>query len=217
MSSTLCLIGCGTAFESIVADPVGHCLPQGWTFRRAAGVPSLSGSAIRLLEGLSPEITRIFIAVDQNALNYARLELYGRARLQGFRLAKIIHAHSFCSPDAVIGENVWIGVGTVISSATKIGANVLVSPHARLDFNVKVSSHCWIGPGAVLGESSKIGSHTVIGADTKVISGATIGKHCVVDTSLLWSQDMPDGAFVTQRNSSPARIAGAGYSFTKFR
>lgn len=213
----MCLIGCGSTFESISADAAAYDFPSGWLARKADSVASLSSCAAALLDGLSVADTRIFVAVDQNALNYARLEIYGAARMRGLRMAQLVHARAWVAPDARLGDNVWVGAGAIVSSKTHIDPNVMISAGARVDAGVRIGMHSWIGAGASVGEGAQIGSHCVIGSDTRVHAGLKIGKHCVIDTLSPWSQDMADGTFVAPQFDSPARMIGAGYSFTKSR
>lgn len=217
MSPSICLIGCGSAFDSIASDPAAYQLPDGWMVRKAESVASLSGSATTLLDGLSIAETQIFVAVDHNALNYARLEIYGAARLRGFRMAKLIHARAWLAPDVLVGDNVWIGAGAVVNRKVQIDSDVMVSPGARLDPDVRIGMHSWIGAGASVGEATQLGGHCVIGADMRIRAGLKIGKHCVLDTLGSWSQDMVDGCFVAPQFDSPARMIGPGYSFMKSR
>ena len=215
MNKSLCLIGCGATFEMIAADAVGYGLPEGWIARQVESVSTLSSSTSNLLDGLVATDTQIFVAVDQNALNYARLELYGAARLRGFRMAKLTHKSALVAPDAKINDNVLIGPRTLVASKVNINSDVLVSPGVRLDVGAHVGAHCWIGPGASVGAGVVIGSHSVIGADMRIREGIKIGKHCVLDTAITWSKNMADGSFVAPQFDLPARIIGAGYSFTK--
>ncbi|QHI97959.1 hypothetical protein GT347_08105 [Xylophilus rhododendri] len=213
----LCLIGVGSVFDTIAGDAIGHGLPEGWSLRRAESVAVLSSSVETLLEGLLPTETQLFVAVDQNALNHARLELYGAARLRGLRLATLVHARAIVAPDAKLADNVWIGAGALIGSAARIDSNVMVNPAARIDGGARIGMHGWIGPGAVVGAGVEIGQHGVIGADVRLRAGLRLGKHCVVDTGAAQTEDLAAGSFLAPHFPSPARIVGAGYSHQKQR
>lgn len=213
----LCLIGTGSVFEAIAGDPAGHGLPQGWSMRRADSVAALSASVETLLEGLLPAETLVFVAVDQNALNHARLEVYGGARLRGLRLATLVHQRAIVAPDAVLADNVWIGAGALVGSAARIGGNVLVNPGARVDAGARIGMHGWIGAGASVGAGCDIANHCVIGADVHLRAGLHIGRHCLVDSSGPHAADLADGSFLAPHFATAARIIGAGYSHRKQR
>lgn len=213
----LCLLGFGSVFDIIAGDAIGHGLPSDWRARRADSVAALSTSCAQLLDGLDPAATRLFVAVDQNALNYARLELYGAARLRGFKLATLVHAHACVAPDARLDDNVWIGAGALVGSRARLGSDVLVHPGARIDAGARIGAHGWVGPGASIGAEAEVGLHCVIGADARLRSGLRIGRHCLIDSMGPWSQDLAPGSFIAAELATPARIIGAGYSFEKRR
>ena len=213
----LCLLGFGSVFDAIEGDPIGHGLPVDWQARRADSVAALSTSCAQLLEGLDPAATRLFVAVDQNALNYARLELYGAARLRGFKLATLVHARACVAPDARLDDNVWIGAGALVGSRAHLGSDVLVHPGARIDAGARIGAHGWVGPGASVGAEAEVGIHCVIGADARLRTGLRVGRHCVIDSAGPWSRDLAPGSFMAAEFAVPARIVGAGYSFEKRR
>ncbi|WCM92724.1 hypothetical protein M5C99_20650 [Acidovorax sp. NCPPB 2350] len=212
-----CLLGLGTVFDAICNDPWGHGLPEDWTSRRASSVAALSGVSSQLLEGLDPARMKIFVAVDHNALNYARLELYGAARLRGLRMPPLIHARAVVAPDARIGDNCWVGGAAVIGQGAHLQGDVMVHPAARVDAGAQVGMHGWIGPGASVGAEAEVGSHCVIGSDTRLQAGVRIGRHCVLDRQRPCETDIPAGSFAAPQFANGARIVGAGYSFEKPR
>ncbi|GKT24220.1 hypothetical protein [Acidovorax sp. SUPP3334] len=214
---SFCLIGVGDVLQTIASDPAGYGLPQGWQLRAASSVAALSASASELLEGLDPAATTLFVAVDHNALNHARLELYGAARLRGLRMATLVHARAIVAPDARVADNVWIGAGTLIGRAASISSDVLIHPGTRIDAGAKIGMHSWIGPGASVGTDTEIGAHSVIGADQRLRAGLHIGRHCVIDGTDTPSEHLASGSFIAPHFARPARMIGAGYSFEKRR
>lgn len=214
---TFCLLGCGEVFETIVSDPAGHGLPEGWLARPAKSVAVLSASIAALLDGLDAATTRVFVAVDQNALNYARLELYGAARLRGLRMASLIHQRAMVAPDARIDDNCWLGAGVIVGRGAHLSGDVMVHPGARIDAGARVGMHVWIGAGATVGTRTEIGAHCVLGPDVRLCAGLRLGKHCVIDTAMPWSADLPAGSFAAPQFPLGARMIGAGYSFEKQR
>lgn len=210
----LSVIGCGEAYESIVADyqnyPLDVCE---WAFRPIASVTDISASAEQLLKGLDHNETRLFVAVDGNALNYARLELYGAARVKGYKFVTLVHNSVRLTEQAKIGENVWIGPNAYIAPGAAVGSNVMLGACSRIDSKAEIGSHVWIGPGATISRNSKIGNHTLIGADVSVGESLTIGRHCMINRPGCWQTDMPNGRFWEPGYSEPAQIVGSGYSW----
>ncbi len=211
----LCLLGHGAIFETLVNDAPGHSLPSDWQMRRAESVGSLASSSHQLLEGLDPAATRLFIAIDQNALNHARLELYGAARLRGFRMASLIHVRAYVAPDAKLDDNVWIGAAAFVGSGSQVCSDVMVHPCVRIDRGARIGTHGWIGPGASVGADTEVGAHCVIGADAHLRGGLRLGRHCLIEGAGEWSSDMKSGSFSSHELGCCARIVGAGYTFDR--
>jgi carbonic anhydrase/acetyltransferase-like protein (isoleucine patch superfamily) len=208
----ICLVGCGSVFEAIAQEPMAYIPGIAWTLRRVDSVAQLAESVPTLLDGLDSTATDVFVAVDQNALNYARLELYGAARLRGLKLATLVHARAWSAPDARLDDNVWLGAGVLVSSGVHLASDVLVHPGGRIDAGARIGMHCWIGPGATIGAQAQIGAHSVVGADTYIRAATQLGKHCVVDRPGSWSQSMAAGSFIEPQFATPAHLIGAGYS-----
>lgn len=208
------LVGCGQVFDAITADPEAYGLMAGqWRSHPLRDVASIAATASEMLATLDATQMRLFVAVDHQALNYARLELYGRARLLGFRLATLIHQSAVISTQAVIADNVYVGPGTLVASGCKIGSDVMVGAGARLDQKVLIGSHTWIGPGCRLGASVSIGAHTVVGTDVTLASGCQVGRHCLIDRSgMNLVEPVAPGTFWESCYSEPAHMIGAGYS-----
>jgi carbonic anhydrase/acetyltransferase-like protein (isoleucine patch superfamily) len=211
--NTICLIGCGRVFDAIAIDTSAYGLEDRWIVRAAPSVAQLAASAASLLEGLDPATTRVFAAVDENALNYARLELYGAARLAGLRLATLIHARAWRAPDAKLGDNVWLGPAALVAAGAQLSGDVMVNAGARIDAGARIAAHVWIGAGATVGADAAVGTHSVIGADVLIRAGTQLGRHCVIDRPGPWERSLPDGSMLDTRFATPARIIGAGYSF----
>lgn len=215
--SGLCLLGVGEIFDTVASDPAGHGFAHDLQIRQAPGPAEFSASFPALLDGIDPARTRVFVAVDENALNYKRLELYMAARMRGLRMAHIRHASAIVAPDAVLGDNVYLAAGTIVGKGVRIESDVMLLAGVRVDADVRIGMHGWIGPGASLGAKAELGSHCVVGADVRLRAGARIGRHCVLQSPGPWSADLPSGSFLAPGFAKPAHMIGAGYSFEKTR
>lgn len=133
------------------------------------------------------EISRedeIVVAIGNSVI---REKLMKRYQSRGYNLTTLIH------PDAVIGMNVKIGIGTVIMAGavvnpdTVLGEGVIINTGATVDHDnyigdyahvsvgahlagtVLVGRHSWIGAGAVVSNNVSICDSAMIGAGTVVI------------------------------------------------
>ena len=141
------------------------------------------------------EDSDIFVAIGNSNVRKNFME---DLKIKGANIPVLIH------PNAIIGVNVTIGLGTVVmpgaiinpnstigegciinTSASvdhdcNIGNYVHVSVDAHLAGTVKVSEHTWIGIGAIVKNNVSIGANIMIGAGAVVVkdlneSGTYIG------------------------------------------
>ena len=211
--SMYCLVGCGNVFDIIAAETQVYAANTTWEIRPAEGVAQLASTAGKLLEGIDRLTTRLFIAVDAQALNYARLELYGVARLAGLQMATLVHPTAWVAPGVRLADNVWLGPGVRVAVGSRIDSDVLINMGARVDEYVHIAAHGWIGAGASLGRGVNIGVHSAIGADVCLRAGLQIGRHCTIDHAGIWTRDLKNGSFLEPELPVVARIIGPGYSF----
>jgi hypothetical protein len=212
----LCLLGCGEIFEAIAND----LLTYGWDadhvhVHRFERVDDIAIQADGVLSQWDPNVDRLFVAVDGNALNHARLELYGRARLLGFRMQALIHPSVIVGSGTKWADNVWIGPGSLLGPQCRIDSDSFIGQGSRLDAHVHVGSHVWVGTGARLGPHSHIGNHCVLGQDVILKPRAQLGSHVLLDQIGPWEGSWAAGTFLESGWKQPAQMIGPGYSFQR--
>lgn len=84
---------------------------------------------------------------------------------------KGIDSLAFISPDAIIGENVYIGAFAYIGKNAKIGNGTLIYPHAYIGDNVNVGDNC------------------IIYSNVNVYSDCQIGKRCIIHSGAVIGAD----------------------------
>lgn len=193
---TLALIGCGQLFDEIVAYWPVLAADRTLLQLRLASVDAAAGDTAALLAGLNPAQTRIFAAVDSQAINHARLDVYARARLMGFKAESLRHPSAIVSEDVHVGENCWIGAGAVIAPGVHIGHNTIIGDMARIEAGARLGAHAWVGPGASMGANTALGQHCLIGRDVRLGPGLNIGRHCVIDVPGTYRESIPEGTFI---------------------
>ena len=82
-----------------------------------------------------------------------------------------IHPTAIIETDAIIGDNPYIGAGTVIESGAKIGNNVQIYPQV------------YIGDNAVIGDN------TVIFPGVKIYNECLIGNNCIIHGGVVIGAD----------------------------
>jgi acetyltransferase-like isoleucine patch superfamily enzyme len=208
------ILGCGEALESIADDKLGYGLEdKAVNFYRFDNVSQISVLADDALRQRSPEHDILFAAVDSNALNFARLELYGRARLGGFKFISLIHQSAILSPSVKVGENVWIGPLSSIGASCNIDNNAFIGAQCRLDACVSLRSNTWLGAGAIIGANCQIEPHTVIGNNVTLLHNLKLGRYVLVDHHGMLRNNLSPGTFIEDIYTNSAQLVGPGYSY----
>ena len=212
----LILLGIGDVLASIEDDPAGFGLTEGaFHTHRFEAVDQISEVAEKALANLNPSECSLFVSVDSHAMNHARLEIYGRARLLGFKMTNLIHRSAILSPSLQIADNVYIGPGVVIGQSSKIASNSFIGSAARIDARVTIASHCWIGAGSKIGSDSRIDAHVVLGEDTFIDNNTEIEHHVLIEQHGPWHGTWRAGTFLEKYAANAATTVGPSYSYTQ--
>lgn len=121
----------------------------------------------------------------------ARRALLARIVAAGHAVATIV------APDAVVGERVRVGAGSlvcpqsVLTCDVLVGRGVIVSVGALLHHDDVVGDHAFIGPGAMLSGNVTVGDGAWIGVGATVKQGITIGQGAVVGAGAVVVTDVP--------------------------
>jgi UDP-3-O-[3-hydroxymyristoyl] glucosamine N-acyltransferase len=205
----LALVGSGSVFETVraalprIAGEDRHSYVM-----QLASTDATAADVAAFLSTLNAGEVHVFAAIDQNALNHARLDAYACARLRGFKCETLIHPSAIVEPDARMGENCWIGAGALIGAGVRIGNNTFIGTGARIDPGVQLGANAWVGPGAAIGQNARVGSHCVIGTDVKIAANVVLGRHCSIDVPGAYADSLSDGTFIDALFSVPVHIFG---------
>ncbi|MEO9892771.1 acetyltransferase [Aurantibacter sp.] len=110
------------------------------------------------------------------------------------KIIEIVPNFEFVSsahPQAVIGRDVTIGVGTIImpgaivNSNAQIGDFCIVNTNASLDHDSVMGDYSSLAPRASTGGHVNLGAFSAICLGASVIEGITIGAHTVVGAGAL--------------------------------
>ena len=214
----LSVIGCGEVFNALESDAADFNFEtEKVVFIRLNDVSEAAQFADQFLPSKNPLEEDVFVAIDDHALNYARLEIYARARLMGFKMPTVVHQSAHISRTARMGDNVYVGAGSLIAANCQIASNSFIGAGVRIDADSSIAAHSWVGSGARIGRQSELSSHVVIHADAVLRAQTHVGAHCWLDASTTWHGDVPTGTLMEPGYRAPARIIGPGYSYEKRR
>lgn len=99
-------------------------------------------------------------------------------------------------PDAVIADDVEIGLGsvvmagTVINSGTRIGNGVIINTSSSVDHDCSISDYCHIAVGAHICGTVQIGADTWIGAGVTVSNNVSICGGCTIGAGTVVIKDI---------------------------
>jgi acetyltransferase-like isoleucine patch superfamily enzyme len=209
MSGELWVVGCGRVFEAIALSGAVFAADGALRVLRLSSADAIAGASLAELPA-PPCEARLFVAVDQSALNFARFDLYGRMRIAGHRFRTLVHPSANVDPSAELGENCWVGPGAMIGPQVKVGHNTFVGAAALVESGAALAANVWVGAAARIGADASIGTHSVLGADVRVGNAVAIGRHCSIETPGHYLQPLPDRTFIDPLFALPVRIYSAG-------
>lgn len=150
------------------------------TITSCAGYPVLGSDAMTVeLEG------DVFIAVGKTEI---RKKLMERDKDRSFPI--LIH------PNAVIAEDVSIGIGSVIMAGVvinpgaRIGKGVIVNTSSSIDHDCNIGDYCHISVGSHLSGTVFISDYTWVGAGAVISNNISICKKCVIGAGAVVIKDI---------------------------
>lgn len=118
------------------------------------------------------------------------------------RFATVIHPKASVSPLAVIGFNVLIMAGVVITSNAVIGDHVCVLPNTVIHHDAVVGAWSLIGANVTIAGHAGVGEGCYIGSGSSIMNGLQIGERALVGLGSNVIRDVPAGGKVV---GNPAR------------
>lgn len=131
----------------------------------------------------------IFVAVGNNS---TREKIHRNLKAYGATIPVLIH------PQAVIGEEVDLSLGTVvmagviINSSTKIGEGCIINTAATVDHDNLIEDFVHVSPGAHLAGTVSIGYGSWLGIGTVVSNNIKIVANCKFGAGALVVKDISE-------------------------
>ncbi len=131
----------------------------------------------------------IFVAVGNNTM---REKLQEKLEAAGATIPVLVH------PNAVIGEEVELGTGTVvmagvvINCCTKIGKGCIINTGATLDHDNVIEDYVHISPGANFAGNVKVGKNSWICCGSVVSNNINICSSCIVGAGAVVVKDITE-------------------------
>lgn len=114
------------------------------------------------------------------------------------RFARVIHPTARVSPLAIIGYNVLIMAGVVITSNALIGSHTCILPNTVIHHDVVVADWSLIGSNVTVAGNTVIEENCYIGSGSSIKNGLCVGYGALVGI----------GSNVVQNVAANARVVG---------
>jgi sugar O-acyltransferase (sialic acid O-acetyltransferase NeuD family) len=165
--------------------------------RVVAGMPVLGRGALAAQTGAA------VLAVPGSPASYrARAALIAGLAVPMERFARVIHPRAAVSPLAVVGRNVLVMAGAVVTSNAVIGDHVIIMPNTVVHHDVVVGSYSLVGANVTIAGGTIIGESCYVGSGSSIKNGLTVGDRALIGLGSTVIRDVPPGAVVA---GGPAR------------
>jgi len=129
----------------------------------------------------------IFVAIGNNA---TRQKILDKLEAEGANITVLVH------PDAIIGEQVELGIGTIvmagviINCCTKVGKGCIINTGSTLDHDNVIEDYVHISPGANLAGTVRVGKGSWLGVGSAVSNNVNITGGCKVGAGAVVVKDI---------------------------
>jgi len=127
-----------------------------------------------------PDTHKLHIAVGYVQMNRLRAQRFAEARALGYRLASYVSSKAVTWEGLEIGENCWIGAGSLIGAFVRLGDNVSLASGVNLGHHTVIEDHCFLASGVVISGNVTVGPYCILGANVTVRDRVTLARETVV-------------------------------------
>ena len=126
--------------------------------------------------------------------NRARQQLAARARQVGWQPVTVQDPSAHCAPCAVIGEGSYIGIGSVVSTKTRLGSFVIINHHGTVGHDCDVADYAQICPGVRVSGGCRVGEGALLGSNAVTLPGINVGAWAALGAGGVALRSIADGA-----------------------
>lgn len=109
-----------------------------------------------------------------------RKRIISELQLADERFATVIHPSAVVSEMAVVGKNVLLMAGVVLTSNCKIGDHICILPNTVIHHDSSVGDYTLIGSNVTVAGNTSVANNCYIGSGTSIINGISIGENTLV-------------------------------------
>ncbi len=199
MNRPLLLIGAGGLAREVLA--AARALPELFTpIGFLDDDPARHGSQVDGVPVLGPtELAHeradalVLACVASPARPAGRAALVRRLGLPAERYATLVHPMASVAPGVEIGAGSVLLAGVVVTAPQRIGAHVVVMPHALFTHDDAVGDFVTCAGRAALAGGVTVAESAYLGAGSLVRQGVHIGARAVIGMGAVVLSDVPEG------------------------
>jgi sugar O-acyltransferase (sialic acid O-acetyltransferase NeuD family) len=137
------------------------------------------------VEKLNETDVRIFVAISASRMNMDRAAIYNKLKSLGCQFATFISSKAFVSPQARIGENVFIFEENVIQKGAEIGDNTILWSGNHIGHQSKIGSHVFFSSHVVVSGYCNIESYCYFGVNSTLVDHISVAQGTLVGAGSL--------------------------------
>lgn len=165
------------------------------------GVPVLG--PVSRLESLREkyDVEAVYCPLGSNKL---RARILREAKELGYKIPNFIHPKAMISPDVVLGEGVYVLMGTAIMPYTVLHDYVMISMGVHLAHHCVLEEGVFLSAGCNFGASIHACKNAYCGIGSTIMTGVhTLGEDCLIGAGAVVISDVPDHAVMA---GVPAKV-----------
>lgn len=128
-----------------------------------------------------------FVAIGNNII---RETIQIRLETEGASIATIIHPNAIIGRDVVLGLGTVVMAGVVINCSTNIGKGCIINTRASLDHDVEIDEYVHISPGTTLAGGVMVSRYSWLGIGSVVSNNISITSNCTIGAGAVVVKDL---------------------------
>lgn len=106
------------------------------------------------------------------------------------------HPSAHVARSATLGEGVYVGIMTAVTSRARLGDHVLLINQVPVGHEAQIEDFVSIGPGAQVGSQCRIQEGASVGPSATIAAGLTVGRGAMVGAGAVVIRDVPGHCMV---------------------
>lgn len=179
-----------------VAGVIDTKLPKGSMFM---GVYPVMGGNDDLKSIRGSGISVAFIGVGGATNNKIRERIFDQLKEVGFVLPPLVSKMAAFDLSSHLGEATYVFPAASVGAGCMIGNNVILNQGSVISHDCKIMDHVHLAPNSILAGTVTVCSRTTIGMAATIMNNVTIGENCLIHNTVAVACDVPSGKTCTLR------------------